>query len=86
MKQDTTRIGYYVEGKFFGTKIGQARGLAQHRAKEFSRPVEVTYVDHTLKMTVIDTCRPDGQVVEEVAVGDRTAGNIIGLFDERKSK
>ena len=57
-----TRLGYYVEDKFFGGKAHQASSFAQFRANEYGRPVDVTFVGHNAtSKVVVATLSPEKQ-------------------------
>ena len=53
--------GYYVEGRHYGFSIAQARARAEFLAREFGRPVALTYVDQR------------GQVLEVEVFGEGRA-------------
>jgi hypothetical protein len=53
-----SRIGYYVEGKFFYHKSAQAIAFAQFRADEFGRDVTVTLKDFNNEVREVGTASP----------------------------
>lgn len=52
------KIGFWVEEKYYGTRVGQANAFAQHRANQYSRPVDVTFVNADGTSRVEDTKKP----------------------------
>lgn len=53
------RPGFYVEGKFFAGRGAQANAFAQFRATEFTREVEVKFVDFVTKqVSTVNVCAP----------------------------
>lgn len=38
--------GFYVEGRYYGTKFGQATARARFLAAEHKRTIDVNFVDH----------------------------------------
>ena len=46
--------GYYVEGRHYGFNIAQARARAQFLAREFGRPVALTYTDQRGRILEVD--------------------------------
>ena len=55
------QIGYYVEERYFGIKVTQATSYAQNCANTYKRRVNITFVGHAGRSSVVDVAQ-----VEEV--------------------
>jgi len=68
---EMNRIGYYVEGRYFGNRVAQAIAFAEHRVREFGRAFKVEQKDHTgqvwlVKLVVTDEVKPAPERVDIV--------------------
>ncbi len=54
-----TRLGYYVEDKYFGNNKHQAIAFAKFRAQEWGRSLEVIFVGDQNVQTIIGVAEPD---------------------------
>jgi GTP-sensing pleiotropic transcriptional regulator CodY len=56
--QNTRIPGFYIEGKFYGSKLGQALAKAQFRADEYSRAVDINHTHDGVQFERFRTVHP----------------------------
>jgi hypothetical protein len=67
MENMTTKLsGFYVEGKYYGTKFAQAAGRAAFLAAEHKRGIDINFCDHLgredVKLTVFPYRAPEARM------------------------